>query len=228
MTDEQVLDELKSESIARAARSAQLAGGSNRRRNSVQVCRRLTFAAWSLKPILAAYTPPPIEETSPSPPEDAACDVCGRTLGGPAGVLRDPAVEQTHHALDDGDVGPEAAVPKQRADQVLAHQYRIQVASRSARGKRVVTRVDDVGADLERRDAVPARAGRPSARWPPWSCRCPMRVRRSRRPGRSFSSRAVANMRDTPTKLAGLRLLAGIFVTIRCRAGPCARCPSGA
>src|SRR5207245_7173571 len=70
------------------------------------------------------------------------------------------AVEQAHHAFDDGDLSAGGAVPEQRRDQVVAAQERVQVPRRPARGQRVVAGVDVVGADLVPGDRQPPRAQR--------------------------------------------------------------------
>jgi hypothetical protein len=55
-------------------------------------------------------------------------DVRRRAAGGTAGVHVDAAVEESHHTLHHRDVGAFAAVPVERADQVVADQDGIEVA----------------------------------------------------------------------------------------------------
>jgi hypothetical protein len=69
-------------------------------------------------------------------------------------VVLDAPVEEPHHTLDDRDVGTVAAVPVQRADELFGHQHRVQVATRPLRRQRVIAGIDEVGADLERRNSV--------------------------------------------------------------------------
>ena len=93
----------------------------------------------------------------------------------------DAAVEQAHHALDDGDVRADAARAGTAAPiSSSPTSTRVQVAAGPPGGQRVIAGVDVVGADLERRDPVPgAAAARRSNPLPPWSFRCPRRARRS-------------------------------------------------
>ena len=58
------------------------------------------------------------------------------------------AVEQAHHAFDDGDVRRSRAVQQQRDDAVFADEERVEVAARAAGGQGVVAGVDEVGSDL--------------------------------------------------------------------------------
>jgi cobalamin biosynthesis Mg chelatase CobN len=72
--------------------------------------------------------------------------------GGGEPVPTDRAVVQSHHPLDDGDVGRRRhgrAVQQQRDDPLLALKVRIQVASRSAGRQGVVAGVDVVRPVLE-------------------------------------------------------------------------------
>ena len=168
--------------------------------------------------------------------------MCGGPWAGPtARSARDPAVEQPHHALDDGDVGPGAAVPEERADQMLADQHRVEVATRQAGGQRVVAGVDEVGADLERRDAVPGRRSAPIS--PVATVVLPLPdAGAAIRPRPSRGARATRRKWDT-ARARSRRTCAFVdpgavstttpsprcsMVTTRCRAGPCGRCPSGA
>jgi hypothetical protein len=69
------------------------------------------------------------------------------------------AVEQAHHALDDGDVGRarvQRAAQEQRGDPLLADQPGVEVAARPPGRQTVVAGVDVVGADLVRGDGEPA------------------------------------------------------------------------
>ena len=81
-------------------------------------------------------------------------DLGGGSAGRGQELFVDATVEQSHDALDDGDVGIPRTVPVQRPDQILAHHDRVEVAARPAGGQRVVTRIDEVRTDLERCDAV--------------------------------------------------------------------------
>ncbi len=72
----------------------------------------------------------------------------------------DAAVEQAHDALDDSDVGTGAAMPVQRADQLLADEHWVEVAARPPGGQGVIARVDEIGTDLERRHRVAGLAQR--------------------------------------------------------------------
>ena len=83
-----------------------------------------------------------------------AGDVCGGSGGRRHRVRFDPAVEEAHDPFDDGDVGPGTAMPVQRPDAVCADQHRIKVAAGSAGRQGVVTGVDEVRSDLERRHPV--------------------------------------------------------------------------
>src|SRR5689334_21745439 len=49
-----------------------------------------------------------------------------RPLRGAREAVGDPSVEQPHDALDDSDVGGHAAMPVQRADQLIADEYRVE------------------------------------------------------------------------------------------------------
>jgi hypothetical protein len=55
--------------------------------------------------------------------------VRGRPLGDGGVGLTDAPVEQSHHALDDHDIGAGAAVPVQRSDQLLPHQHGVEIAA---------------------------------------------------------------------------------------------------
>ncbi len=119
-------------------------------------------------------------------------------------------VEQAHHALDDRDVRElRGARPpgEQGRDLVLADQPGVEVAAWPARGERVVARVDVVGPDLVRRDLQAALAQRAE------------QAGRDRRLAVTAARRRDDDARDghgaTP-------------FTIRFRAGPSGRRPSGA
>ena len=75
--------------------------------------------------------------------------------GGGEPIGPDPPVVQAHHALDDGDVGTGGAVQEQRHDPVLADEVRVEVATGTPGGQRVVAGVDVVGPDLVPADAEP-------------------------------------------------------------------------
>ena len=81
-------------------------------------------------------------------------DVRRGTCGPPRHRAMDASVKQTHHALDDRDVGSRTPVPVQRTDQFLADQHRVEVAARPTGRQRVVAGVDVVRADLEWRDPM--------------------------------------------------------------------------
>src|SRR5207237_974581 len=71
-------------------------------------------------------------------------------LGGRALVASErPAVVESHHALDDGEVGPGRTVREERPDQLRPDEYRVEVAPGPAAGQRVVPGVDVVRPDLE-------------------------------------------------------------------------------
>ncbi len=76
----------------------------------------------------------------------------GHVSGGREPLGAERAVEQTHHALDDGYLGgpgPGAGpVQQQRDDLVLALQVRVQVPRRPAGGEGVVAGVDVIRSDL--------------------------------------------------------------------------------
>ena len=70
-------------------------------------------------------------------------------------IPADLAVEQTHHAFDDRDVGGIRrlrAVQQQWRHQILSAEVGIEVASRPTGRQRVVARVDIVRAHLEARN----------------------------------------------------------------------------
>ena len=74
--------------------------------------------------------------------------------GGGKSIAADLAVEQTHDALDDRDVGGSgvwAPCSSSGAIELLAAEIGIEVASRPTGRQRVVARVDVVGAHLEAR-----------------------------------------------------------------------------
>ena len=73
-------------------------------------------------------------------------------------LLVDTAVEKTHHTLDHGDIGISRTMPVERADQILTHQDRVEVAARPTGRQSVVARIDEVGSDLERRNPMPRAA----------------------------------------------------------------------
>ena len=81
-------------------------------------------------------------------------------VGGTGGGRTDAAVEQTHHALDDRDVGVVAAVPEQGSDQRVTDENRIQVAAGASRRQPVIAGVDEVRPHLERRHSAAGRAQR--------------------------------------------------------------------
>ena len=121
-----------------------------------------------------------------------------------AGVRRaglDTPVEKAHHPFDHGDVGTGGAVCVQRPNQLLPHQNRIQVATDAPGRQRVVARVDEVRADLERRDGWPA-------------CR-------------SAPIKPVATV-VFPLPDAGAATTTAGTVTTRCPSGLCGRRPSDA
>jgi hypothetical protein len=80
-----------------------------------------------------------------------------------AGPVVSEAVEQSHHALDDRDVGGlrRGGPPgEHRRDLVLADEPRVEVAAGAAGGQGVVARVDVVRADLVRGDLQAPRPQR--------------------------------------------------------------------
>jgi hypothetical protein len=88
-------------------------------------------------------------------------DVGGR------GELPTPAlaVEETHYAFHDGDVGPTGAVGEERAYEVRAGEEDVEVAAGPPGGERVVGRIYEVRADLEGGDFEALHAkGRHEAR----------------------------------------------------------------
>ena len=70
------------------------------------------------------------------------------------------AVVEAHDALHDGDVGPGAAVTKERCDELGPGEEGVEVAPGAPAGQRVVAGIDEVGADLEARRAQAARGER--------------------------------------------------------------------
>ena len=165
----------------------------------------------------------------------------------------DPAVEQPHDALDDGDVGARAAVPVQRTDQLLADQHRVEVAAGPARGQRVVAGIDEVRADLERRDPVSG----PPQRAHQTRCHRGLSAARRRRGDdhggrahaalpRALQARGIATLADSAVPVAcslcrrGANVVQSVsradthargrrpLLTTRCPSGPCGRRPSGA
>ncbi|SKZ48581.1 Uncharacterised protein [Mycobacteroides abscessus subsp. abscessus] len=73
-------------------------------------------------------------------------------------VSGDPAVEEPHDAFDHRYVGVETSGREQRPDQVGSDQVGVEVATDTSRGDRVIAGIDVVGADFERRNAVPGAA----------------------------------------------------------------------
>ena len=140
----------------------------------------------------------------------------GRDVGGRGEPLAaDLAVEQPHHALDDGEVGRlgvARAVQQQRGDLVGPAQVRIQVAAGPAGGQGVVAGVDVVRADLEPGDLRPSRRKAPIRPVASVVLPCP-------EPG------AAITIRGQPA----VRLKAQAKgITIRCPAGPSGRRRTGA
>lgn len=138
----------------------------------------------------------------------------GDLRGGPAGdadgVRIDAAVEQAHHAFDHGDVATVAAMQEERADEVLPHQHGVQIAARPPGGQRMIAGIDEVGAHLERRDAVPGPPQRPHQAGGDGGLAATRRGR-----GDDDGGHAHADPLTMPN------------LTIRCRADPCGRRPSG-
>ena len=58
------------------------------------------------------------------------------------------AVEQAHHAFDDGDVRRPRAVLQQRNNPVFADEEWVEVAARPPGGHGVITGVDEIGSHL--------------------------------------------------------------------------------
>ena len=83
-------------------------------------------------------------------------DVSGR------GQLTTPrgAVEESHDAFHDCEVGALLPVPRERRNQLGTAQKGVEVAPRPSGGERVVARIDVVGPDLEALHDAPSRAQR--------------------------------------------------------------------
>ena len=85
----------------------------------------------------------------------------GRSAGRQPEEFLDATVEKAHHPLHHGDVGTGGSVSVQRSDKFLADHHRVQIAPRPAGSQGVVAGVDEVRADLERRDPIAGPAQRP-------------------------------------------------------------------
>ena len=83
-----------------------------------------------------------------------------RAWAGAGAGSRVRAVEQAHHAFDDGDVRAPGRVEEQRDDPVRTAQERVQVPGRAPGGQRVVAGIDVVRAGLVAGDGEAGRAQR--------------------------------------------------------------------
>ena len=126
----------------------------------------------------------------------------------------DAPVEQAHHSFDHGDVRAAGAVGVQRANELLPHQYRVEVAAGPPRGQRVVAGVDEVRAHLERRDRM---AGLPQGTD---QTRCDRGLSAARRGAGAAGTTHVHGTASGHHAREGR-------ITTRCPSGPCVLRPSG-
>ena len=83
---------------------------------------------------------------------ELGCDVRSRPEPGHAvwGDMSDPAIEQTHNALDHRDISPRASMRIERTDTCGALEVRVEIPAGPACCEAMKSRVDEVRADLER------------------------------------------------------------------------------